>query len=135
VSLEDVTDESEVTTGSRTQFATGEQARPGLRDRSESKLGVESNITRDSDVVTGQEMTLADLRQQMGIGAGVKIGAAEGAMGRLKGGKKKRYSVIREIARGGMGKVIEVEDNDLRRSVALKVLRKEMLDRKDLVER
>ncbi|MCB9931797.1 MAG: protein kinase [Planctomycetes bacterium] len=133
VSLEDVTDESEVTTGSRTQFATGEQARPGLRNRSESKLGVESNITRDSDVVTGQEMTLADLRQQMGIGAGVKIG--EGAMGRLKGGKKKRYSVIREIARGGMGKVIEVEDNDLRRSVALKVLRKEMLDRKDLVER
>jgi formylglycine-generating enzyme required for sulfatase activity/tRNA A-37 threonylcarbamoyl transferase component Bud32 len=135
VSLEDVTDESEVTTGSRTQFATGEQARPGLRNRSESKLGVESNITRDSDVVTGQEMTLADLRAQMGIGAGVKIGAGEGAMGRLKGGKKKRYSVIREIARGGMGKVIEVEDNDLRRSVALKVLRKEMLDRKDLVER
>lgn len=135
VSLEDVTDESEVTTGSRTQFATGEQARPGLRDRSESKLGVESNITRDSDVVTGQEMTLADLRAQMGLGQGVKIGAGEGAMGRLKGGKKKRYSVIREIARGGMGKVIEVEDNDLRRSVALKVLRKEMLDRKDLVER
>ncbi|MCA8936063.1 MAG: protein kinase [Planctomycetes bacterium] len=137
VSLEDITNESEpsgVTTGSKTQFATGEMARPGLRNRTDSKLGVESNITGD-EVITGHEMTLADLRQQMGLGQGVKIGGG-GSMDRLKkGSKKKRYSVIREIARGGMGKVIEVEDNDLRRSVALKVLRKEMLDRADLVER
>ncbi|MCA8910142.1 MAG: protein kinase [Planctomycetes bacterium] len=137
--IEDVTDESEVsevTTGSRTAFATGEVARPGLRNRTDSKLGVESNITGD-EVITGHEMTLADLRQQMGIGQGVKLGSpGGGALSRLKKtSKKKRYSVIREIARGGMGKVIEVEDNDLRRSVALKVLRKEMLDRSDLVER
>ena len=142
VSLVDITDESsdvsEVTTGSRTAFATGEVARPGLRNRTDSKLGVESSAG-GSDVITGQEMTLADLRQQMGIGQGVKVGhddAHSSTLGRLKKtSKKKRYSVVREIARGGMGKVIEVEDNDLRRSVALKVLRKEMLDRKDLVER
>lgn len=121
-----------ITTGSKTQFATGEVARAGLQKTDPSKLGVESNIT-------GQEMTLADLRQQMGLGDGVKLdGAGTGsAVNKLRkiGGMKKRYSVVREIARGGMGKVIEVEDNDLRRSVALKVLRKEMLDRKDLVER
>ena len=138
VSLVDITDESEVsevTTGSNTAFATGEIARPGLRNRTDSKLGVESSVNDGSDIITGKEMTLADLRQQMGIGMGVKIGDG-GALARLKKtSKKKRYSVVREIARGGMGKVIEVEDNDLRRSVALKVLRKEMLDRKDLVER
>jgi serine/threonine protein kinase/formylglycine-generating enzyme required for sulfatase activity len=148
VSLVDVTDEasdvsseittgSKITTGTNTQFATGEQARPGLRDRTDSKLGVESNSGGGSDVITGKEMTLADLRQQMGLGQGVKIGDRHtSSINRLKkASKKKRYAVIREIARGGMGKVIEVEDNDLRRSVALKVLRKEMLDRKDLVER
>lgn len=139
VSLVEIDDDSEargVTTGSNTQFATGEQVRPGLRNRTDSKLGVESNITGD-DVITGHEMTLADLREQMGIGQGVKIGSPDsGSLSRFKkGAKKKRYSVVREIARGGMGKVIEVEDNDLRRSVALKVLRKEMLDRSDLVER
>lgn len=140
ISLEDITDDSEVsevTTGSKTAFATGEIARPGLRNRTDSKLGHESSSGAGSDVITGQEMTLADLRQQMGLGQGVKIGSPNtGALARLKKtSKKKRYSVVREIARGGMGKVIEVEDNDLRRSVALKVLRKEMLDRKDLVER
>jgi len=119
-----------VTTGSKTQFATGEVARAGLQKTDPSNLGVESNIT-------GEEMTLADLRQQMGIGDGVKLGREGSAVTKLRkiGGMKKRYSVVREIARGGMGKVIEVEDNDLRRTVALKVLRKEMLDRKDLVER
>ncbi|MBK9974712.1 MAG: protein kinase [Planctomycetes bacterium] len=138
VSLADLTDETsqitsenKLTTGSKTQFATGEMARPGLQQKTGSKIGVESDIT-------GQEMTLADLRAQMGIGEGVKL-AKEGqsALTKLRkiGGMKKRYAVVREIARGGMGKVIEVEDNDLRRSVALKVLRKEMLDRRDLVER
>ncbi|MBZ0136165.1 MAG: protein kinase [Planctomycetes bacterium] len=140
VTMEEIADDSgvsEVTTGSRTAFATGEIARPGLRNRTDSKLGYESESGAGSDVITGKEMTLADLRQQMGLGQGVKIGSPEGgALARLKKtSKKKRYSVVREIARGGMGKVIEVEDNDLRRSVALKVLRKEMLDRKDLVER
>lgn len=131
---------SEVTTGSRTQFATGEGGRPGLRSGTDSKLGVESKITGEEPAKPGEqieanEMTVADLRKQMGIGGGVKVGGETGAMKRLVGGTKRRYAVIREIARGGMGKVIEVEDNDLRRSVALKVLRKEMLDRRDLVER
>ncbi|MCF6228107.1 MAG: protein kinase [Planctomycetes bacterium] len=128
--LEDITDGSSVTSG--THFATGEQVSPGLGGN-DSKLGVESDITGDQ--IEGQEMTLADIRAEMGIGDGVKVG--EGAVDRLKkgGGAKRRYSVVREIARGGMGKVMEVEDNDLRRPVALKVLRKEMLDRKDLVER
>ncbi|CAG0998373.1 hypothetical protein ANRL2_03790, partial [Anaerolineae bacterium] len=47
----------------------------------------------------------------------------------------RRYKVLREIARGGMGKVLEVIDTDLRRPVALKVLRSEMLENKDIVER
>ncbi|MBX3460638.1 MAG: protein kinase [Planctomycetes bacterium] len=145
VSLADLANDSEVTTGShpsnastggRTHFQTGEGGRPGLRDRSESKLGVESNVTGDKlgDTIEAHEMTLADLRAQMGIGSGVKIGKHTSKLKKLAGSKR-RYSVVREIARGGMGKVIEVEDNDLRRSVALKVLRKEMLDRRDLVER
>ncbi|MCC7508444.1 MAG: protein kinase [Planctomycetes bacterium] len=132
VSMEDITSESEVTTGSRTQFQTGEGGRRGLRDRTDSKLGSESAVTGEK--ITGHEMTLADLRAQMGIGSGVKVGKHTTRLKKLAGSKR-RYSVIREIARGGMGKVIEVEDNDLRRSVALKVLRKEMLDRRDLVER
>ncbi|MHC4840417.1 MAG: serine/threonine-protein kinase, partial [Planctomycetota bacterium] len=130
VSLEEITNDSAVS--SSTRFATGEQVSPGLGNKG-SQLGVESNIT-DGEI-EGREMTLADIRAEMGIGNGVKVG--QGAVDRLKagGGAKRRYSVVREIARGGMGKVMEVEDNDLRRPVALKVLRKEMLGRKDLVER
>jgi tRNA A-37 threonylcarbamoyl transferase component Bud32 len=132
VSLIDITDEPETGTASKTGYATGEGGRAGLRDRTDSKLGVESGLPPEE--MEGSELTLADLRAQMGIGAGVKIGQHAARLKKLAG-TKRRYSVVREIARGGMGKVIEVEDNDLRRSVALKVLRKEMLERKDLVQR
>jgi eukaryotic-like serine/threonine-protein kinase len=37
-----------------------------------------------------------------------------------------RYTLVREIARGGMGVIYEAHDNDLQRSVALKVLAPEV---------
>jgi serine/threonine-protein kinase len=38
------------------------------------------------------------------------------------GGARPRYQLLGEIARGGMGRVIKVRDNDLQRDVAVKVL-------------
>jgi serine/threonine protein kinase/formylglycine-generating enzyme required for sulfatase activity len=85
---------------------------------------------------TGQEMSLSELRARMGLGQGVKLGTKAGDTNRLPAeGPRRRYTLRRQIARGGMGKIIEVEDNDLRRRVALKILRKDMLERLDLVER
>ncbi len=130
------------TSGMSTALATGEV---GRRPKKGSGIGVESNITDDQNLageqISASQITLAQVREKMGLGEGVKIAdgsdTAMKVVKRLKsgGGTYKRYTVIREIARGGMGKVLEVEDNDLRRSVALKVLRKEMLGRRDLVER
>ncbi len=144
---EEITGEitSEPTTGSRTSGMSTAMATGEVGGRKRNKVGVESNITDDpnqaGDQISASQVTIADIRNKMGLGSGVKIAdgqdTAMKVVKRLKqgGGAYKRYTVIREIARGGMGKVLEVEDNDLRRSVALKVLRKEMLGRKDLVER
>jgi tetratricopeptide (TPR) repeat protein/predicted Ser/Thr protein kinase len=45
-----------------------------------------------------------------------------------EGAKIGKYSLIREIGRGGMGVVFEAEDPDLRRRVAIKVLKEEVTD-------
>jgi len=42
--------------------------------------------------------------------------------------RKDRYSVEREIARGGMGKILRVWDGDLRRALAMKVLLRQRPD-------
>ncbi|MBV6515457.1 MAG: protein kinase [Planctomycetaceae bacterium] len=136
---------NEPSTGSRTSGMSTALATGEVGGRKRNKVGVESNITDDQNLageqISASQVTLAQMREKMGLGEGVKIAdgqdTAMRVVKRLKqgGGAYKRYTVIREIARGGMGKVLEVEDNDLRRSVALKVLRKEMLGRKDLVER
>ena len=40
----------------------------------------------------------------------------------LTGSKSGRYETRGEIGRGGMGAILEVRDNDLRRTLAMKVL-------------
>ncbi|MBI3855956.1 MAG: protein kinase, partial [Planctomycetes bacterium] len=45
-----------------------------------------------------------------------------------EGVKIGKYSLIRELGRGGMGVVFEAEDPDLRRRVAIKVLKEEISD-------
>ncbi|KAA0209700.1 hypothetical protein EDM80_14165 [bacterium] len=100
-----------------------------------------TDIEKPGSLIDSSEMTIAQLRTKMQIGTGVDVsGSSKGAtalsqLSRQTQQGRKRYVVIREIARGGMGKVLEVEDTDLRRSVALKVLRKELVGRRDLVER
>ncbi|MCC6464986.1 MAG: protein kinase [Planctomycetes bacterium] len=111
------------------------------------------NLSDDADVVAAtdklvpagtvimtSEMTIAQVRHQMGIQEDVKLvsNKMESTLAQFQpdaAAERKRYVVVREIARGGMGKVLEVEDTELRRSVALKVLRKELLGRRDVVER
>ncbi|MCA8915884.1 MAG: protein kinase [Planctomycetes bacterium] len=111
------------------------------------------NLHRDTDalsredkevpagtIIAASDMTIAQVRQKIGIDEGVKLlsDKMQSSLAQYQPdatSDKKRYVVVREIARGGMGKVLEVEDTELRRSVALKVLRKELLGRRDVVER
>ena len=112
------------------------------------------NLHRDTDalaatdkmvpagtIIHASEMTVAMMREKIGIkDDGVKLlsDKMQSTLAQYQPDAttdRKRYVVIREIARGGMGKVLEVEDTELRRSVALKVLRKELLGRRDVVER
>jgi serine/threonine protein kinase len=91
-------------------------------------------------VIAGGGVTIAQVREQMGLRDDVRLISSkmDSTVAHLQpdsASDRKRYVVIREIARGGMGKVLEVEDTELRRSVALKVLRKELLGRRDVVER
>ncbi len=130
------TDRAKVTTTGSKTTADGKQQKPGTGRQSFDTTDIE----KVGSVIDSSEMTVAQLRTKMSIGTGVDVGGGKGATGFAGLSKqtqtaRKRYVVIREIARGGMGKVLEVEDTDLRRSVALKVLRKELVDRRDLVER
>ncbi len=137
---------------------TGAAVRAGLG--AGSKLGIESEVTdaehldasglqevrddsddsADNTDIFGAEMTIAQLREKKGLGEGIQL---DGRTEKLKNATRmrfgdvahRRYKVLREIARGGMGKVLEVIDTDLRRPVALKVLRSEMLENRDIVER
>jgi tRNA A-37 threonylcarbamoyl transferase component Bud32 len=106
----------------------------------QDELAATDKIVAAGTIIQASEVTIAHVRHQMGIGEGVKLvsdkmGSTLAHIQPDAGAEKKRYVVIREIARGGMGKVLEVEDTELRRSVALKVLRKELLGRRDVVER
>jgi serine/threonine protein kinase len=111
------------------------------------------NLHRDTDalsasdkevpagtIISGSDMTIAQVRVKVGLDEGVKLVSdkMQSSLAQFQPdatADRKRYVVIREIARGGMGKVLEVEDTELRRSVALKVLRKELIGRRDVVER
>ena len=63
-------------------------------------------------------------------------GAATRAAGALPPGTAVgRYTVVREIGRGGMGRVYEAVHNDLQKTVALKVLGAQHMDNPVVVER
>ncbi|MCC6150698.1 MAG: serine/threonine protein kinase [Planctomycetes bacterium] len=131
-----VTEKALVTTAGSKTTAQGQSKKPVTERQSFDTTDVE----KAGAVIDASEMTVAQLRTKMSLGTGVDVGGGKGATGFAGLSKqtqtaRRRYVVVREIARGGMGKVLEVEDTDLRRSVALKVLRKELVDRRDLVER
>lgn len=103
-------------------------------------LSATDKIVPAGTIISGGTMSIAEVRQQAGLDDGVKLisNKMDSMVAHLQpdaAAEQRRYVVIREIARGGMGKVLEVEDTELRRSVALKVLRKELVGRADIVER
>ncbi|MCA8917985.1 MAG: tetratricopeptide repeat protein [Planctomycetes bacterium] len=55
--------------------------------------------------------------------------SSRGFTDRLKGGGTVKYEPERELGRGGMGVVLSVRDNDLRREVAMKVVRSDRAKR------
>ena len=162
----DAVDPSSKPTGKRPTSGIDQSGKPVTRPVEDSTAGRSTtsrntgagkgdgwNLHRDTDalsredkevpagtIIAASEMTIAQVRQKIGIDDGVKLlsDKMESTLAQYQPdatADKKRYVVICEIARGGMGKVLEVEDTELRRSVALKVLRKELLGRRDIVER
>jgi serine/threonine protein kinase len=110
-----------------------------LYDESDGLSDADKEVAAGT-IIAGSQMTIAQVREQMELGEGVKLisNKMDSSLAQFQpdaGADRKRYIVLQEIARGGMGKVLEVEDTELRRSVALKVLRKELLGRRDVVER
>ena len=126
---------------STTSRETAKRANDGWDLGNESDaLSATDKIVPAGTIIQASEMTIAQMRQKIGIDEGVKLVSdkMQSTLAQYQPdapADKKRYVVVREIARGGMGKVLEVEDTELRRSVALKVLRKELLGRRDVVER
>ncbi len=138
--LEDSRSDPQVTPLSKKKANTGNQAAGwSLHDDSDA-IGDADKVVPAGTMIAGSQMTIAQVREQMELGEGVKLisNKMDSSLAQYQpdaAADRKRYIVLREIARGGMGKVLEVEDSELRRSVALKVLRKELLGRRDVVER
>ena len=136
-----INDKSKETTGGGRSTTARTTADGKAKEGTNRQSFDTDDIDKAGAVIDSAEMTIAQLRTKMQLGTGVDVGGSnKGAtavsqLSRQTQTGRKRYVVIREIARGGMGKVLEVEDTDLRRSVALKVLRKELVNRRDLVER
>ncbi|MCB9932749.1 MAG: protein kinase [Planctomycetes bacterium] len=135
-------EDSRTTTGDKRTTARGSNgAASGWNlHKDTDALSATDKAVPAGTIIAASEMTIAQVRQKIGIDDGVKLlsDKMQSSLAQYQPdatADKKRYVVIREIARGGMGKVLEVEDTELRRSVALKVLRKELLGRRDVVER
>jgi tetratricopeptide (TPR) repeat protein/serine/threonine protein kinase len=70
------------------------------------------------------ELKSADLRDATTqSGASTRTGSTGGFTERVRTGNVVKYLPERELGRGGMGVVLSVRDNDLRREVAMKVVR------------
>ena len=131
-------DDSRASTGGRSTTAKREDGWNLHKDT--DAISATDKIVPAGTIIQASEMTIAMMRQKIGIDDGVKLVSdkMQSTLAQFQpdaAADRKRYVVVREIARGGMGKVLEVEDTELRRSVALKVLRKELLGRRDVVER
>ncbi|MHC5081459.1 MAG: protein kinase domain-containing protein, partial [Planctomycetota bacterium] len=74
------------------------------------------------------------LRKAKGIRGDVSLTPEEGPSGSIAGpASEKRYAVLNEIARGGMGAIMRLVDKDIRRPVAMKVILND--ESREMVER
>jgi hypothetical protein len=89
--------------------------------------------TIDPDSVRPSGVT-AHLKAQKGIRADLSLPSEELPDGYISGpASESRYAELGEIARGGMGAIIKIIDNDIRRPVAMKVVLGE--DNREKLER
>jgi len=79
--------------------------------------------TRKSDV-DPSGVTVARYMAEHGIEGGIRLeaGDASAAAPPLEGNEKRKYEVGSEIAKGGMGAVLQAKDLNIRRTVAMKVM-------------
>ncbi|MHC4777240.1 MAG: serine/threonine-protein kinase [Planctomycetota bacterium] len=88
--------------------------KPGMAPRSPDE---------EKTVVPGQGSILDTLRERMASGGEILLRAEEEAHDMVAGvSGEDRYTVLDEIARGGMGAIVKLVDNDIRRPVAMKVI-------------
>ncbi|MHC4777539.1 MAG: tetratricopeptide repeat protein [Planctomycetota bacterium] len=93
-------------------------------DSGEKSEKTESPDDRETMLArSGTPGSLSRLRTDKGIQGDVSL-PDEGSPGEIISGpaSEDRYSVLTEIARGGMGAILKIVDNDVRRPVAMKVI-------------
>ena len=86
----------------------------------------ETIVGRSDGLELGTESIFLELDQSGRIGSGVELRELEsdGSVPDAKKGRA-RYQVLKTLGEGGMGKVHLVADRDLKRRVAMKVMRHE----------
>ena len=92
-------------------------SQPGSRGSSSAGYPASSLRPQTASVLAALASRGVDLP-----GVSRKAGDAEGAPGTSEPGDSPRYTVLDQVARGGMGVVLRVRDEDLRRELAMKVL-------------
>ncbi len=79
---------------------------------------------RDKDEDLDSQATIRPMPNVAPSGGAETTGASREILDRLqsRGGENQRYELREELARGGMGVIFKVRDNDLRRDLAMKVV-------------